>query len=74
MYGTLPPRLLAFIKVCLDSRTTFVRITGSLELGHNCDTFTSIMESTVHLPVQKDVASRLLNVEATIDREFYHCV
>jgi len=57
MYGTLTPRLLAFIKVCLDSVTTFVCISGSLELGHYCDTFRSIMESTVHLPVQKDVTS-----------------
>jgi len=48
---------MAFIKVCLDSGTTFVYITGSLELGHYCDTFRSVMESTVHLPVQKDVTS-----------------
>lgn len=57
MYCSLPPRLLAFIKVCLDSGTSFVRITGSWEVEHYCDTFTFIMESAVHLPAQKDVTS-----------------
>jgi hypothetical protein len=55
MYGTLPQRLLAFIKVCLDSGTTFIRITCSCEVGHLY--YVYIMESTVHLPVQKDVTS-----------------
>ena len=57
MYGTLPPRLLAFIKVCLDSGTMFVCIIGSLELGHYCDKFRSIMGSTGHLPVKQRVTS-----------------